>query len=163
MQLHANMCCATKPSRRMQDFKGLHADPETRAHYPDNVLHAPHASAPRASHSNAKPRARSEHRRQLSGSRSRLKAQAARHMQCGATELGVAITSTTTSSTPDPLATGAEGPVHAAYRGQEFHAQCIDSFYNNVSVPYIGLEWQHIDPHGNTNRSSCHQYTLATD
>ena len=47
--------------------------------------------------------------------------------------------------------------------GHGFHAQCIDSFYNNVSVPYIGLEWQHIDPHGNTNRSSCYQYTLATD
>ena len=47
--------------------------------------------------------------------------------------------------------------------GGRFHAQCIDSFYNNVSVPYIGLEWQHIDPHGNTNRSSCYQYTLATD
>ena len=59
----------------------------------------------------------------------------------------------------EPVPEGAEPQMD----GSLFHAQCIDSFYNNVSVPYIGLEWQHIDPHGNTNRSSCYQYTLATD
>ena len=44
-----------------------------------------------------------------------MKAQAARHMQRVATELGVATTSTTT----DPVATGAERLVYAANRGQE--------------------------------------------
>ena len=87
----------------------IYDNPEARASYPDNVLHAAQASAPRAAVSDNMPGPRLRQNKKIlfSGTPSQRRAVAAMHAQRSVLELAVDTTSTTSTTTEPAVATGA--------------------------------------------------------